>query len=353
MARETFIFQLQFYLKYEIFPNEELFTQILEIFGSFAIKLDILLNNLLLLSVGDFKINLESFKESSVELEFFKIFDSKSNCKEIIYSAIVIFDACKKLPNSNFWAEDYFKIFEAKHSDSNIILSFFEKAIALNPSDPLVYNEFIETMNLKLFSMIRDYFVLKIKNPKFFTETNEIIKMIQIFLTFLEKSFHRIVLGANIPKNFDFQVLNDLIGFLCAVAVENPKIKSLLIDNNEFKKIFVILNHLYAPNELQKHSIMCTSALFKLLEVLSFDPEFHFSRLRNEILGVFIHNGKLKKKVDAAEFERKFNDQFIKNRTFFNEVFSLICVVKKNKKSDFVIKIKKSNHYLKCFVLLL
>ena len=347
MARETFIFQLQFYLKYEIFPNEELFTQILEIFGSFAIKLDILLNNLLLLSVGDFKINLESFKESSVELEFFKIFDSKSNCKEIIYSAIVIFDACKKLPNSNFWAEDYFKIFEAKHSDSNIILSFFEKAIALNPSDPLVYNEFIETMNLKLFSMIRDYFVLKIKNPKFFTETNEIIQMIQIFLTFLKKSFHRNVLVANIPKNFDFKVLNDLIGFLCAVAVENPKIKNL----NELKAIFFFIIQLSPPSPpifLQENQNICLFTLFKLLEALSFDPEFHFSRLRNEILGIFIENGKLKKKVEAAEFERKFNDQFIKNRTFFNEVFSLICVVKRSKKSDLVIKIKKGNH-LKCF----
>ena len=41
-------------------------------------------------------------------------------------------------------------------------------------------------------------------------------------------------------NRYDFQVLNDLIGFLCAVAVENPKIKSLLIDNNEFKKIFTI-----------------------------------------------------------------------------------------------------------------
>ena len=343
MARETFIFQLQFYLKYEIFPNEELFTQILEIFGSFAIKLDILLNNLLLLSLGDFKINLESFKESSVELEFFKIFDSKSNCKEIIYSAIVIFDACKKLPNSNFWAEDYFKIFEAKHSDKNIILSFFEKAIALNPSHN---DEFTEPMNLKLFSMIRDYFVLKIKNPKFFSETNEIIKMIQIFLTFLEKYFHKNVLGANMA-NFDFQVLNDLIGFLCAVAVENPKIKNL----NELKAIFFFIIQLSPPSPpifLQENQNICLFTLFKLLEALSFDPEFHFSRLRNEILGIFIENGKLKKKVEAAEFERKFNDQFIKNRTFFNEVFSLICVVKRSKKSDLVIKIKKSNH-LKCF----
>ena len=245
-----------------------------------------------------------------------------------------------------------------------LLLDLYDNSQELNPTkeflfasfykDPAIDKKkqnFFEFLDIKLnFETVEQEMLcktlVKIINVFYHDMILKVQKLEQFDSKTLKKNanncffYIRVLSQMKLDNAIESKTLNNIIAVISLFIMKNVEIKHDFIENNVLKDL-MRLNSLSKLNEWEY-----LETFYKLIEILTFDKEFYFYNMTQEILESFDFNFVKKiKKLSLKNFEIKFASNFEKNRTVFIEAFTLLCQVKMNKDGEYMIKLRKSNFF--------